>query len=798
MSNLTVLEHQITPYDATHEYVTTKQWNKVTKVVDTVGPALELIGVIPSYSMPTTEIVDQYFDGANFVRIFHNGSGGTTSSTIAAPNVYSEHECDIDIAQPINNTPYFDVSNKGAVHVRAVGGIAPIEYDLDGGTAQSTGLFTDLNAGTYTVTAIDANGCEAEVDVTIETFSAFGDWKGITIEDYLGRDVEITLQRKSFVGTKTELCFGGTPLTLTAENIGNETNGLIIHTADLNLIETYDGEFDSLINAVSGDFALKIKVTDPSTVYETYLQYDIEDVTVIHLDTNRELAIRFKTDLLDSEETIEEYSGYISPIKLLAHFFSQKDTFKKEFNVITNLKEATDSSGDEYKTLNKYLFDASILNGLTQRDAIKVLTDTFNLTVFSGDVHTIFQSNLISALSSKTSYPYDNIGEIGTSSSEAINVRSIVNPTVGTLNYINKTQQYRFHKQIKNVEVSQSVENFQQITKFEPVWDGITLTNYTNPSSVTIRRITDRETKEVKEGIQIDGVDSYVKDCDFIKSAPFYLTEGISDIKLEIDVSAPGANPNISVDIDAMFYCQILYGDNSMTELTTFDEGMGAFMTAQLDRTGNSYKLKYENELPSSADYLTLILYQAVNTGGAGLYDITTVNVNSIKVEILPSGNYYEDDISYTEEVNDSGVTEDIDLKLSDSWNVDNAPVLFKGTLLKDDLTKTTSWNGTGITGNKALNKALAEIKAGYKDSKIKRLSCTLIDDPPKWNTVYQDATIPGAYFRLLPSWSYDFKRNQLQCEMIEMLFGSVSLGDRLLETGDTRLLETADIRQLE
>ena len=778
-------------------YITTYQWNKDTKVVDTVGPNLDDITAIPEYDKPTTEIVDQYWDGTNFKRIFHNGFGTTTSSTIASPNVYDSHQSNIQIAQPINVTPYYDVSNKGSIDVRSVGGIAPIEFDLDGGTPQSSGLFTDLNAGTYTITATDVNGFTDTVDVTIATFTAYGDWKTTDFKDYLGRDVEITIQRQGYTGSVTEMCFAGNPLNLIAENTGNETSGLVFITASLNLIETVNGEFDSLINSDIGEFCLKYKITDPSTVFETYLQYDPEDVTVTHLDPNKEISVKFKTDLIDSEDTIEDFSGYITPIKLLSHFFTPRDTFKKTFETVTSLWETNDPSTYSYQTLGKYPFDASICNGLTQRDVVNMLCDTYNITIYSGAAHYIYNSNLISVDATKTGTIYDNIGESTSNPSNTPDLRSIVNPTAGTLNYINRSQQYRFNKQLKSVELTQSIPNKQELTTLSPIWEDTTLTNYTNPSSITVNKLRDRDGNKINDGVEIVGVTEFVKDAEFIKSEPVYLSEGNSTVLLEIKVEVPGSNPSQSVDIVTSFSAQLLYGDNSMTDLTQFDLDYGSFITKEITKTDTEVTIKAKNTLPAGANYLTVVLYQLQDTSTSG-YTATKVKVNSVKVEVLPSNKYYDEEQSYTEVVNDKGVTESIALKLGDSFGVDNAPAIFGGALLRDNLSKTSEWQGEGVTGAKPIIEALGELKSLYKPSKIKILSCTLIDDPPKWNTTYTDPTIPGAYFRVLPNWQYDIKMNQLQCELIEIIISTASLGDRLLETADNRLLETGDLRQLE
>ncbi len=57
--------------------------------------------------------------------------------------------------------------NNGSVTVTASGSTAPYSYSFNGGAFGGSGTFGTLSAGTYTVTARDANGCTLAVPVTI-------------------------------------------------------------------------------------------------------------------------------------------------------------------------------------------------------------------------------------------------------------------------------------------------------------------------------------------------------------------------------------------------------------------------------------------------------------------------------------------------------------------------------------------------------------------------------------------------------------------------------------------------------
>lgn len=58
-------------------------------------------------------------------------------------------------------------SNTGSVTVAGSGGIAPYQYNINGGTFQPSGTFNNLVAGPYTVIARDANNCEVTLPIVI-------------------------------------------------------------------------------------------------------------------------------------------------------------------------------------------------------------------------------------------------------------------------------------------------------------------------------------------------------------------------------------------------------------------------------------------------------------------------------------------------------------------------------------------------------------------------------------------------------------------------------------------------------
>ncbi|MBS1742060.1 MAG: T9SS type A sorting domain-containing protein [Bacteroidetes bacterium] len=55
----------------------------------------------------------------------------------------------------------------GAINANATGGVAPLQYSIDGSAYQSTGTFLGLTAGVYTVSVHDAVGCIRTLVVTV-------------------------------------------------------------------------------------------------------------------------------------------------------------------------------------------------------------------------------------------------------------------------------------------------------------------------------------------------------------------------------------------------------------------------------------------------------------------------------------------------------------------------------------------------------------------------------------------------------------------------------------------------------
>ena len=98
------------------------------------------------------------------------GCTGTQTFTLTAPTPSC---AGVNIVVTTTATPVGAclTSPNGAISVTATGSTG-FTYSINGTTFQSTGTFNNLAAGSYTVTAKDANGCTGTATVNVATAAA--------------------------------------------------------------------------------------------------------------------------------------------------------------------------------------------------------------------------------------------------------------------------------------------------------------------------------------------------------------------------------------------------------------------------------------------------------------------------------------------------------------------------------------------------------------------------------------------------------------------------------------------------
>jgi SprB repeat len=100
----------------------------------------------------------------NYAVTVKDATGCTTGANITLTNPSAPVASAIVEATSCN-------SNNGSITANATGGIAPLEYSINGTTFQSSNSFTGLPAGSYTLYVKDANGCYTTLAVSIANTS---------------------------------------------------------------------------------------------------------------------------------------------------------------------------------------------------------------------------------------------------------------------------------------------------------------------------------------------------------------------------------------------------------------------------------------------------------------------------------------------------------------------------------------------------------------------------------------------------------------------------------------------------
>ena len=133
----------------------------------------------------TFVIFDAYGDGLqspfgpNGSYTIKDADGNVLTSTLQVNFGFQENN-EFCMTLPCTLAADFDLtaasnsnSNDGAILVTVTSGVSPFTFSIDGGmTTQSEQLFSGLGGGAYTVLVTDANNCEFEQEVIVETIVA--------------------------------------------------------------------------------------------------------------------------------------------------------------------------------------------------------------------------------------------------------------------------------------------------------------------------------------------------------------------------------------------------------------------------------------------------------------------------------------------------------------------------------------------------------------------------------------------------------------------------------------------------
>jgi gliding motility-associated-like protein len=165
-----------------------------------------------------------------------NGCTGSAAATVTAgPALVANGNPTTAACPGINNATWTVTSN----------GIAPVTYILDGGTTNTTGAFTNISAGSHTITFTDSRGCTGTITRTVTSGAAITGTATPTA----------TSCNNATDGSITVTCNGATPVTYVLDGGTSNTTGIFTgvaagpHTITFTAVNGCTGSAAATVNA---------------------------------------------------------------------------------------------------------------------------------------------------------------------------------------------------------------------------------------------------------------------------------------------------------------------------------------------------------------------------------------------------------------------------------------------------------------------------------------------------------------------------------------------------------------------
>jgi len=167
-------------------------------------------------------------------------------------------QLDTNITEPqaititeLSNTSSLCGQSNGGVEIGASGGTPSYTYSIDSVNFSNSGLFTNLNAGTYTLYAMDSLGCiESHTSIILDQSTLTGNFVSVTNVSCFGGNNGV-IEVQAIAGTPSYSYSIG---TLASQNTGM-FNGLIAGTYSINITDS--------LGCV---FQLDTSITQPSQI----------------------------------------------------------------------------------------------------------------------------------------------------------------------------------------------------------------------------------------------------------------------------------------------------------------------------------------------------------------------------------------------------------------------------------------------------------------------------------------------------------------------------------------------------
>lgn len=185
---------------------------------------------------------------------------------VNSPYCYIAPTCDLEISNDYTQTDATGPeTNDGSLSVSATSSYGVIKYGIGnfnyntGG--QTSGVFSNLLPGVYTIYAKDEAGCQDTITIEINVTEVYNVRWRLDFKDYNLHDVRLDILERAYTGDIEEVCGGDSPINITYNGDQNNIYQSIIPSeCVLQLISDYPGKFESIFTADDRKYRVKVYV----------------------------------------------------------------------------------------------------------------------------------------------------------------------------------------------------------------------------------------------------------------------------------------------------------------------------------------------------------------------------------------------------------------------------------------------------------------------------------------------------------------------------------------------------------
>lgn len=709
----------------------------------------------------------------------------------------SETNCDLEIITPIEITrESSEGAGDGEITVTATSSNSGIEFSLDNETWQSSGTFTGLSAGTYTLYARDDQGCTDQIDFQLKVALGFGEKYRMTYDDDRLNETIAKIFQDGFSGSVEEVKGGGRPFELSYDKKQRSKYRVIKpSTAVIELVSDTNYKFTELFTANPYEFRVDIEkygslywrgFVIPGEYREPYT----DTPYIVQITATDGLADFEQLDFAtDAEERIRGRKSYLDIIAICLDRVENRLNIREDVNIT----ETSFSGDDLLRDLHYdafYLFDFDENEPMSCSRALTELLKVLECRIFQQEGKWIVQR--IQALEGSYDYVeynssnYDGaLADSGTiNPKKDITGARVSKPLV----FLNQQQLLEMNEAWRYVRIRHNFRTEDQIIQ------GGDLENIELEENEAGNKVFPLELQNWKndvwgpfeegEGFQIVDINSARLETPH----SFIGLSYSSTLRVEIGYEMTVSQDEGSQATEPTLPLKIVYGDytrDNTPEWTLADSTYDARILTTRDAVDF-----FINNMPKYVNGNDF--YIVINNPNQGDYSIEEFTIRFVKVHFRPENLKAEIRENYDIDNPNQAVfrPDRIHTIAGDVPNVENAINIYKHALFDGSDNLTQYWTGKGEGDAKPLLQILMEdLYVNYRVP-WQKITGVLFGEF-EFGQAFEDAQNSGKRFILL-SMKRDDKMLHTQVELAELKTDDFDFIDEniLLQEDGTAILQ--------